>query len=132
MYILVIFISGPVPVFWANFVNFPNFKSYNVYTLPVWKVPHRLPPNILWWWIKWSVFIILFLFPAGPLALARDILAKNDEPFFVLNSDIICDFPFHDMLQFHKNHGKEGTIVVSKQPNNFDQNCNICILRILL
>lgn len=31
---------------------------------------------------------------AGPLALSRDILAKDDEPFFVLNSDVICDFPF--------------------------------------
>ncbi|CAL1528881.1 unnamed protein product [Lymnaea stagnalis] len=51
---------------------------------------------------------------AGPLALARDILSQDDDPFFVLNSDIICDFPFKDMLLFHKNHGKEGTIVVTK------------------
>lgn len=51
---------------------------------------------------------------AGPLALARDVLCSDDEPFFVLNSDIICDFPFKDMLLFHKNHGKEGTIVVTK------------------
>ena len=36
----------------------------------------------------------------------------DNEPFFVLNSDVICDFPFKDMLQFHHNHGKEGTIVV--------------------
>lgn len=50
---------------------------------------------------------------AGPLALARELLTDSDEPFFVLNSDVICDFPFEDMLKFHKNHGKEGTIVVS-------------------
>ena len=31
---------------------------------------------------------------AGPLALSREVLAKDDEPFFVLNSDVICDFPF--------------------------------------
>ena len=31
---------------------------------------------------------------AGPLALSREILARDDEPFFVLNSDVICDFPF--------------------------------------
>lgn len=49
---------------------------------------------------------------AGPLALAKDILGKDDEPFFVLNSDITCDFPFKEMVAFHKNHGKEGTIVV--------------------
>ena len=50
---------------------------------------------------------------AGPLALARDILTADNEPFFVLNSDIICAFPFKEMAQFHKHHGKEGTIVVS-------------------
>lgn len=50
---------------------------------------------------------------AGPLALARELLTDSDESFFVLNSDVICDFPFEDMLKFHKNHGKEGTIVVS-------------------
>ena len=31
---------------------------------------------------------------AGPLALARDVLALGGQPFFVLNSDVICDFPF--------------------------------------
>ncbi|KAI5705909.1 mannose-1-phosphate guanyltransferase beta isoform X2 [Diaphorina citri] len=51
---------------------------------------------------------------AGPLALAKDILNKSQEPFFVLNSDIICDFPFKDLVSFHKNHGKEGTIVVTQ------------------
>lgn len=51
---------------------------------------------------------------AGPLALAREYLTKDSEPFFVLNSDIICDFPFKDMILFHKHHGKEGTIVVTK------------------
>jgi len=51
---------------------------------------------------------------AGPLALARDVLAKDDEPFFVLNSDVICDFPFREMVEFHKSHGREGTIVVTK------------------
>merc|ERR1711913_2421 len=51
---------------------------------------------------------------AGPLALARDVLAKDDEPFFVLNSDVICDFPLKEMVEFHKQHGREGTIVVTK------------------
>ena len=49
---------------------------------------------------------------AGPLALAKDILTSSDDPFFVLNSDVICDFPFKEMVDFHKSHGKEGTIVV--------------------
>jgi len=51
---------------------------------------------------------------AGPIALARQLLKKSEEPFFVLNSDIICDFPFKDLEQFHRDHGKEGTIVVTK------------------
>lgn len=51
---------------------------------------------------------------AGPLALAKEILASNDEPFFVLNSDVICDFPFREMVNYHKSHGGEGTIVVTK------------------
>lgn len=52
---------------------------------------------------------------AGPLALARELLNVDNEPFFVLNSDVICDFPFTELLQFHRNHGREGTIVVRKR-----------------
>lgn len=51
---------------------------------------------------------------AGPIALAGDHLSNSSEPFFVLNSDIICDFPFKELAQFHRSHGKEGTIVVTK------------------
>ncbi|ORX53080.1 mannose-1-phosphate guanyltransferase [Hesseltinella vesiculosa] len=51
---------------------------------------------------------------AGPLALAREILAKDESPFFVLNSDIICDYPFEQLRDFHLAHGNEGTIVVTK------------------
>lgn len=52
---------------------------------------------------------------AGPLALAKNILQTNpSKPFFVLNSDVICDFPFQQLAKFHKSHGKEGTIVVTK------------------
>lgn len=51
---------------------------------------------------------------AGPLALASHVLRKDEEPFFVLNSDIICDFPFTQMIQFHRAHGGEGSILVTK------------------
>lgn len=80
---------------------------------------------------------------AGPLALAREHLlekidccnkdqaphtngivkddgdnnnlVKDDGvPFFVLNSDIICDYPFQSMIDFHKTHKAEGTIVVTR------------------
>ncbi|PAV79434.1 hypothetical protein WR25_10628 [Diploscapter pachys] len=50
---------------------------------------------------------------AGPLALARSYL-EGDEPFFVLNSDVICEFPFQEMIDFHKKRGREGTIAVTK------------------
>ena len=51
---------------------------------------------------------------AGPLALAAPMLLKDDLPFFVLNSDVTCKFPFRELLAFHKQHGGEGTIMVTK------------------
>ncbi|NXK77615.1 GMPBA guanyltransferase, partial [Amazona guildingii] len=51
---------------------------------------------------------------AGPLALARDLLAEGGEPFFVLNSDVICEFPFAALAQFHRHHGGEGSLVVTR------------------
>jgi mannose-1-phosphate guanylyltransferase len=57
---------------------------------------------------------------AGPLALARDIL-NDGQPFWVLNSDVICEFPFAATLAFHKAHGKEGTLLVTevKEPSKY-------------
>ncbi|EFJ24691.1 hypothetical protein SELMODRAFT_267755 [Selaginella moellendorffii] len=52
---------------------------------------------------------------AGPLALARDKLVDGSgEPFFVLNSDVISEYPLKQMIAFHKSHGKEATIMVTK------------------
>ncbi|VAH81778.1 unnamed protein product [Triticum turgidum subsp. durum] len=52
---------------------------------------------------------------AGPLALARDKLVDGSgEPFFVLNSDVISEYPFAELIQFHKSHGGEATIMVTK------------------
>ncbi|TGZ82082.1 mannose-1-phosphate guanylyltransferase [Ascodesmis nigricans] len=51
---------------------------------------------------------------AGPLKLAEEILGKDDSPFFVLNSDVICEYPFAELAAFHRSHGQEGTIVVTK------------------
>jgi len=48
--------------------------------------------------------------------LAKEILIKdNNDPglFFVFNSDVICDYPLQKMLEFHKAHGKQGTILVT-------------------
>lgn len=52
---------------------------------------------------------------AGPLALAKNkLLEEVDKPFFVLNSDITCEYPFEELLQFHKVHGGEASIIVTK------------------
>ncbi|KAF6161159.1 hypothetical protein GIB67_007800 [Kingdonia uniflora] len=52
---------------------------------------------------------------AGPLALARDkLIDDSGEPFFVLNSDVISDYPLKDMIEFHKAHGGEASIMVTK------------------
>lgn len=51
---------------------------------------------------------------AGPLALAKEVLGKDGSDFFVLNSDVVCEFPFEAMIKFHKAHGGEGTIAVTK------------------
>eukprot|EP01006_Ploeotia_vitrea_P001317 TRINITY_DN104585_c0_g1_i1.p1 TRINITY_DN104585_c0_g1~~TRINITY_DN104585_c0_g1_i1.p1 ORF type:complete len:362 (-),score=32.69 TRINITY_DN104585_c0_g1_i1:497-1582(-) len=51
---------------------------------------------------------------AGPLALAKSKLEESDDPFFVLNSDITCTYPLDDLLTYHRQHGKEGTIMVTQ------------------
>lgn len=52
---------------------------------------------------------------AGPLALARDKLVdEHCEPFFVLNSDVISEYPLKQMIDFHKSHGGEASIMVTK------------------
>eukprot|EP00917_Polyrhabdina_sp_WS-2016_P024442 GHVP01052903.1.p1 GENE.GHVP01052903.1~~GHVP01052903.1.p1 ORF type:complete len:381 (-),score=59.79 GHVP01052903.1:101-1243(-) len=57
----------------------------------------------------------------GPLALASKILSESDEPFFVLNSDIMCNYPFQQMIDFHKKHSGEGTLLVTpvKDPSRY-------------
>ncbi|MCO5607779.1 hypothetical protein L7F22_061980 [Adiantum nelumboides] len=52
---------------------------------------------------------------AGPLALARDKLDDGSgKPFFVLNSDVISEYPLQKMIDFHKFHGAEASIMVTK------------------
>lgn len=59
--------------------------------------------------------INLFISNAGgPIGLARDILGKDPSPFFVLNSDVICEFPFKTLLDFHVAHGCEGTLMTTQ------------------
>lgn len=52
---------------------------------------------------------------AGPIALAQSLLDPEDaDPFFMLNADISCVYPFAELLKFHRAHGEEGTIVVTR------------------
>jgi mannose-1-phosphate guanylyltransferase len=52
---------------------------------------------------------------AGPIRLAKELILKDNSSglFFVFNSDVICDYPLDKFIQFHKNHGKEGTILTT-------------------
>jgi mannose-1-phosphate guanylyltransferase len=59
------------------------------------------------------------------LALARDHLQGDNDSFFVLNSDVICEFPFNEMIKFHKEHNCEGTIVVRILNESYIDNENI-------
>jgi mannose-1-phosphate guanylyltransferase len=52
---------------------------------------------------------------AGPLRLAAKHLDDGSgEPFFVFNSDVTCEYPLAELLAFHRAHGREGTIMVTK------------------
>jgi len=53
---------------------------------------------------------------AGPIRLAEKSLIEDNESglFFVFNADVICDYPLDQLVAFHKAHGREGTIMVTK------------------
>lgn len=52
---------------------------------------------------------------AGPIRLAEKIIRENNTEglFFVFNSDVICEYPLDKLIKYHKNHGKQGTIIVT-------------------
>ena len=53
---------------------------------------------------------------AGPIKLAEAKLRENNDSglFFVFNSDVICEYPLQQLVEYHRSHGKQGTIVVTK------------------
>lgn len=61
------------------------------------------------WELVLSLIICSFI--AGPIALAKKYL-EDDDLFFVFNSDVSCTYPLQKLVDFHRSHGKEGTIVV--------------------
>lgn len=50
---------------------------------------------------------------AGPLALAKELL-DDGEPFFVMNCDVACEMNLRALLDFHRAHGKVGTILATR------------------
>ncbi|KAF9626552.1 hypothetical protein IFM89_035167, partial [Coptis chinensis] len=51
------------------------------------------------------------------LSINRDrdkLIDGSGEPFFVLNSDVISEYPLKEMIEFHKSHGREASIMVTK------------------
>ena len=32
----------------------------------------------------------------------------------MFNSDVICEYPLHQLVDFHRSHGKQGTIIVTR------------------
>lgn len=51
---------------------------------------------------------------AGPVRLAKDLILETNEPFFVFNSDVICEYQLKELLSFHKEKGAEVTICLTK------------------
>lgn len=49
---------------------------------------------------------------AGPIKLAEEHL-NDGEPFFVLNSDVSCEYPFEDMIAFQKDTGAAGVLMAT-------------------
>ncbi|EDO06623.1 putative mannose-1-phosphate guanyltransferase [Babesia bovis T2Bo] len=61
---------------------------------------------------------------AGPLKLAKNLIcdpADNCKEFLVLNSDIICSYPFAEMISAHRKNNADATILVTKttHPSDF-------------
>ena len=42
---------------------------------------------------------------------------SKDNLFFVLNSDVVCDYPMKNMIDFHLSHKGLATILVTKVEN---------------
>ena len=60
---------------------------------------------------------------AGPIGLAKNniLMISQIDELIVFNADITCKYPLADLVNFHRNHGKEGTIMVTrvKEPSRY-------------
>ena len=57
---------------------------------------------------------------AGPIKLAQEHL-DDGEPIFVLNSDVSCEYPFEEMIQYQKETGADGVLLATpvEDPSKF-------------
>jgi mannose-1-phosphate guanylyltransferase len=57
---------------------------------------------------------------AGPIKLAEEHL-NDGEPFFVLNSDVSCNYPFEEMIKFQQKTGAAGVLLATgvSEPSKF-------------
>lgn len=57
---------------------------------------------------------------AGPIKLAEQCL-NDGEPFFVLNSDVSCEYPFKEMMDFQQKTGAAGVLLATpvEDPSKF-------------
>lgn len=59
----------------------------------------------------------------GPIKLAEKYLRSSESSdtknkmFFVLNSDVICDYPFTKMIEFHRSKEADITVLVTRVEN---------------
>lgn len=67
---------------------------------------------------------------AGGLLRFRDILLQGDPKYlFVLNCDVCSDYPLLEMLDFHKSHGGQATILVKKVDPEVAKEHGVVVLR---
>jgi mannose-1-phosphate guanylyltransferase len=52
---------------------------------------------------------------AGPIRLAKDLL--DDEPFVVVNGDVVSDIRLEDMMKTHTEHGATATVSLVNVPD---------------
>jgi len=52
---------------------------------------------------------------AGPLALAKELLlAGTKDTFFLINCDVLCEFPLANLYHFHKSRKAEVTLLIKE------------------
>lgn len=54
---------------------------------------------------------------AGPLSLVREMI---DEPFLMMNGDVLTNLDFADLMEYHKNKGNIATVALNKRVVNID------------